>query len=577
MALPITYKYEVYRNGTFLGILPNVSSAFTYTQDINTGGSQIVITSALDIDTQNQPVVLMTDESGNQMTDESGTYTMTTDRVTDIYGGNIFQSMFQNGNEIKVWEYTQFQPNGVLVFDGRVTRWNPHIGNNDSVDLTVLSFGVELDNNILYGSLSVDQSVTSPSPDTDITVAPTGPTVAQTFTTGPDVTNIQGVSFMGGGLPQTGTSNPSIEVQAFLYTYAGGTPNSGSLLGSSTAQILPQSNIDNPATVPLLTMDFTSVIPVLPNSTYAIVFDTIAVTNSNFFVIGSANTYENGSAFYDNFGTWTQEDFSIVFLTYAANSQGELTNSVYFNEDPAAMVTDFITNYVSGGGHITIGNVESSSAIATYPFVLNTVLEGLTAALTMAPSGYYWYVDVGTSLLYFQAKNTTPDHTFTFKVHINTFELLAITETTINAAYLTAGNDTNGNSILVYAENIESIANFGQVLDRITDGRILDYVTAQLVINNYVQTNCVENYQSTINIMASNYDLTTLKLGQIIGFNGFNSYADNLQMQVVSIARYEDYAQLTLGVVPKRASSKAEKIERSLLATQTINNPLSAI
>lgn len=572
-----TYNYEVFRQGTYLGILPKVDSEFTYTQDINTPGTQIVVTTAQDIDTQNQAVVGLTDESSNVLTTEAG-IPLTTDRTPDIYGSAIFNSMIQNGNEIRIWEYTKWHPNGVLVFDGRITRYNPHIGNNDSIDLTVCSYGIEADNALLYGSVSPDQVVTAPDPSVGSFAAQNSPFptayCAQTFTTGPNVTNISAIVLecIGSFQANTGLFTPgSFAVE--LYTYSGGNPGGGTFLGT-TNSVSVTTNYDDVTAVPPVVASFSSPIAVNPNTGYAFV---IVTSSQNIAFVPASSSYTAGTGWQFAASTWTSETYSMVFLTLTDNTNLQFTNSIYFNDDPGSMLSDFMTNYQSLGGKIGTGSIVTTGASATVAFVMNTVLEGIQECLTLAPSGYYWYVDPGSNLLYYQPKSTTPDHVFTFKVHINTFELLIISENTINAAYLTAGNTTDGIPIIAFAQNPDSIAKYGQVLDRITDSRILDAPSAQLVIDNYVATNSVEQSQSTINIFASNYDLTTLKLGQVIGFNGFGSYADNIQLQIVNIERYSEYVTLTLGTLPKRASTKAEKLERSLLSTQTVNNPLSAL
>lgn len=575
MALPITYKYEVFApSGTYLGILPKVSSQFAYTQDINTPGSQIVITTAQDIDTQQLPVSLMTDESGNQMTDEGGTNLMTNDRVQDIYGDNIVQSMVQNGNRVRVWEYTQWQPNGVLVFDGRITRWNAHIGSSDSIDLTVLNYGSEFDNSIAYGDNSIDQAVTDPdlSGNNNVFCGNSTFKCAQIFTSGPDVTNFSGCLVEGTIGVLGGNPLVPITVTVTLYRYTGGNPDSGTNLGSQTFTVT--GSVDLP--YPPLTALFGSAIPISPNTQYALVFTATSAANVVVFDC-TTDTYLNGVAWQWT-GSWAAltSGLSMVFLTFSSNTTNQYTNSVFFNADPAAMVTNLMTHYNSGGGHVTVGTITSSPAVATVSFILNTLTEAMAECLQLAPSGYYWYVDPGTNQIVFKPKSTTPDHIFTFK-QVGAFELLVTTENTKNAAYLTAGNDTNGNTILAFAENNGSAGEFGVGLDRLNDSRILDGTTAQLVANNYVNTQSVEQYQSQITIFATNYDLTLLKFGQIVGFNGFNSYADTLQMQIISIARYDDYATLNLGTIPVRSSSKAERIERSLLATQTMNNPLTAL
>ena len=70
-------------------------------------------------------------------------------------------------------------------------------------------------------------------------------------------------------------------------------------------------------------------------------------------------------------------------------------------------------------------------------------------------------------------------------------------------------------------------------------------------------------------------DLTTLKPGLVIGFNGFGTFVDQLLLQIVRIDYTPEYATLTLGIMPKRMSLTLQQITKGLLAQETIANPTS--
>ena len=72
------YVYKVTRGSTYLGVLPNVVSEFSYTHNINSAGTQMEIEVADTADTSNLSVEDLQDEYGNPLQAEDGS-TLTTD------------------------------------------------------------------------------------------------------------------------------------------------------------------------------------------------------------------------------------------------------------------------------------------------------------------------------------------------------------------------------------------------------------------------------------------------------------------------------------------------------------------
>src|SRR5487761_1650585 len=134
--------YQVFDSkGNYLGLLPNVTSEFTYSQDINTSGTQTTITCAVNSDTAPTPVTTIDTETGIAITDESGV-DLYTERQPDVVGDSNSNILFKNGNKVKIYEVGYYYPNGKLRFSGEIDRIEANIGSgNDTIKLVVYSDG----------------------------------------------------------------------------------------------------------------------------------------------------------------------------------------------------------------------------------------------------------------------------------------------------------------------------------------------------------------------------------------------------------------------------------------------------
>jgi hypothetical protein len=576
--IPTTYKYAVYSGSTYLGILPKVLSEFNCAQDINTPSAQLLITVGLDIDNSNLPNETLTNESGTTLTDESSNI-LTTTEYPDVYGTYISTSLIRNGNRIVVWEYSKYHINGMKVFQGTVKRWAAKVGTGDQVDVTVLSDGAELDNSIVFGSDAMDRFQISKTAFDDVYYnGGSNPrNLAQSFYTGSDVTEITGILLELGGSLDPSLVGSTIQLDLNVYHTAAPTAL-GPGLGSVAIQVEATADFTN---VPMkfYKATFSTPIIVAPNDFYTFVLSgaSLALSSLVQVSINQAPTNSIGQSWVYYSGSWTPTGYDLMFAILTSNTSRSYTNCVYINTDAGDMVTDFMTNYNTRGGHVTIGEVENTGLKPTRAFILNTNLEGVEAARSLSPSGFYWYVDVGSSELVFKRANPTPDHVFQHRVHLNELELLASIENVKNEVYLTAGFNTNGSTTMVYSQNDESIGKYGGTLDRITDDRVIDAYSGHVISDNYTLTHGSEEYQSTITISDTNYDISSVHLGDMVKFSGFSSFADTIMLQVVRIERYPNQLVLSLGALPKRSSNKAEVIDRSVNAIQTANNPTSSV
>lgn len=232
------YIYNVYNpmTGLILGTLANVKSEFSYSQNINSGGSElsIVLSSSFDDVGAVQSDDFWVDESGNRIVDEAGNRLVWSKRFD-------FNSIpIDLGNRIKVYASYDGQPSGVQVFDGFISKWGANYSDN-TITLTVLSWGAQLDNYLINTDPS-SQTISQTVADKEYTPgsfnkAGGATPIAQSFnlasatTVGSITVYVRSSSGTFVGNPKSGeTITPLVIIPWELYS---GTPSSpGSLIDS---------------------------------------------------------------------------------------------------------------------------------------------------------------------------------------------------------------------------------------------------------------------------------------------------------------------------------------------------------
>jgi hypothetical protein len=266
----------------------------------------------------------------------------------------------------------------------------------------------------------------------------------------------------------------------------------------------------------------------------------------------------------------------LYFVTY--NNSGA-TNPLFGNPDlidPSNILLSITDNY---GGRITATplTVQATGLAIKYQFNTSTVYSGIQSVLTLAPNGFYYYVDLGQDLLYFQRANTVADYVLTKGVHINKLTVVSTIEYVVNAVYVIGGSSDPTNplasNIYTFDSDASSIALYGQRAQVHTDSNIVDTGTAHIVGQNIIDAHKMEQYQTTVTVLDKTMDITLLIPGKIIGFNGFNTYVDGLLAQIVHVDYTPDQVTLQLGILPKRTTVAVEQVVRGLVALSTVNNP----
>lgn len=561
------YLYKVYDSvtGNYLGNLPAVSTDFAFSQDINTAAAQINVSCGISADTSAQPNDILTDESGNVLTDESSN-TLTDEGSFPYSGVGTSSALIRNGNEVKVWEYGHYYPNGKLLFSGVMERGTDNFGGDtgdDDIQLIIYSDGTDASDYMILNQQTVDQSQTSSDGVLPISFETNYPWCGQTITPGPGVNGVARITLNIAAL--TPNTNPVVILSLFaagtggqnFSRYATG-QSWGNTPDAIASQIITSTTAQNYDFV--LGYTFPSTF-----SGYYVIALSCTSANGVNITYDSSNVYSSGTIVLP--GATVMGD--VWFLTYSNSTS---TDPLFSSVDPSNMLLSVVNGY---GGKIAATNssVQETGLSINYQFNTNYVNDCLTAMPTLSPFGFYYYVDLGTDILYFQQASTTADFVLIKGVHINKLQIVRTIEYVINTVYVVGGTDPNTNlPIYTFDSDATSKQLYRQRAQTHTDNNIIDIPTSHIVGQSIVQENKSEQYQTVVSIVSTTMDITLLTPGKIIGFSGFGTYVDTLLAQVVHRDYTPDSVTLTLGILPHRETIKTEQVAKGLVALSTVDN-----
>lgn len=559
--------YKVYASdGTYLGLLPKVTSKLAFAQDINAAGSSIVITCGKFVKNEVTVSPLLT-EAGDVITTENDLPILATE--TDIVvapGASPDYAIFKNGNRVKVWVYNKYYPNGKLEFSGQMNRVEFKYGGADAtVKMTVYSDGLDLNNYITRGypfsyTTEVSQTANNQNALAEMAAGPKGGgwhLYGQTFTTDSDQTNIGAIALL---LRWGGTTTVSL--------YDG--PN-GNLLGSVT-------KVFGHGSATVEQFEFPNLIPVTPNTQY---FFAIWVNpGDNLYVYYQDSDVYSGGQMYDSTysgGSGGGSFLPIAYDMYFVIKSGlPTTTATYTSDDPVTeMATGILLDYNARGGLITERDFEATGLSLTYTFVVATILDALKKILELSPSGYYMNIDLGTAELDIKQISDTADFTVVRGRHIAELNLAMSIEQVKNYLLLTGGDTGGGTNLYRDYTDSNSSSIFGVRTATKSDNRITLSATADAIGDSFIEENAGEIQETTLLVKNEHVDISQFVPGKTIGFKNFGNFIDDMVLQVVRREpNFSDgLALLTLGRLPIRQSDEIQRLTRELLNEQTIANP----
>ncbi len=564
--VPKRYIYKAFNKGVYLGNLPKVTSKFGYAYDINSIGSSINIECGVSADVSKLPGDRLVTEAGDPIITEAGDYIYTEGQSPIIGAGNsVDPYLVQNGNRIEVWEYSYYYPNGKLMFKGQVNRVEAGFGDpsDNKIRLMVISDGLDLANYIARGApFNYTADVTQTTENTNIVITQDSKgagwnRAGQTWLVGAGVTKLGSIKLL---------FRDNADVTVTVYD---------GLTGSALASVTQGVYTGGAAWI--VEFAFSTLIPVTPGNTY---FFTVSVGagQSIRLYYSSTSVYANGVMYTSSFAGGSGGGAYIAGtgdLYFIASAGLPTTTATYTSKDPSTqMLKPIIDDYILRGGLInySASSVDTTALSLTATFNTETVYDALKKVLALAPSGYYFYIDLATDVLYFKNTLTTPSYKLIKGRHLNKLNLILSIENVKNNLLFSGAETAGVNLYKEYADQT-SKTNFGIRLERKSDNRVSVNATADAIGNSFIAENKDEYQETTVTVLAKTMDITEFRPGQTVGIRGFNYFVDQLTLQIVRVEYLSDSVNLTLGNLPLRFTDEYEKIMRGLVAQQTVANP----
>lgn len=558
------YLYKVYQDNAPAGVLKNVISDFTYTQDINNPPGELVITlgSSLDDSAVTAESDTLVDELGNFVVDEFD---------NNIIGNKSFSFddiPLNLGNRVEVVMFDENYVNGTTVFDGLISRWSTDYVEN-TISISVLPWGAKLDD-FLIAVLpdTIVESFEEPIDDYERAYSQVGKgaslnpyQLAQTF----QVSNTSDISSMAvyGYTQNGGQVNTT-------FTLHQGDPASG-----LSAPLTSVNRVVEEILPTWFTYTFPAEVSLTASTTYTwtITHNGIDALSDLFLGQSVLGGYADGDSYdFDDNGWSAAKTPDLVFQ---AITDGGNLGSNFNSKDPSSIMRDLVDNQISLGGTVSYddASIDDTNTIVSYSFKFNTIREGVEKVLQLAPSNWFWYVDAGTNLLHFHERSTAADHTFIKGKHLENLNLEYSLENVVNKSVFSGGDDGTGDNILDIQVNSDSIGRYGQWLRKVSDNRVTNAETAATLNQNYLNSNGMPTFHTKISVLATEYNIETIKLGDRVEFRNFNDFIDSISLVVSSIKPSPDKIDIELDTIPPYQTKRIEDIRRNLDALQTIDNP----
>jgi hypothetical protein len=593
------YEYAVYNRteSRRIGVLPNVTSPFNYNQLINTPGTAIEITVGIDPSFDRFPPDRIMTEASEYITTEEGDILTTeeytpifdrfenfrNDEIVDPYYFNFPTTvpLIRNGNFIRVFEFSDRNPNGLKVFEGEMKRVKLSYSQKN-IKITALSFGYTLQNYMIRGIGTIDRN--NSTSDSSVEIYYTDSThllqLGQSFTTGGSVTNLFSIVVRCAALSSEGA-------QLTVKVYSASTFDIADMIGVGSVIVTDTAVHDEEVIInPELGGE-----TVVAATTYYFSVETQWPQGEGITIYynSGGNTYSGGTMYVNKTDPETFAAVPVVpiaassdlyFMTTYSDTNLSKTAG-HATKDQGAMFRSIIADYIANFdnlydwvfGIMNFGVIELTGTSYRFDWNTATILEGLEGQRKLAPATYYWYGSVADSTLNFRETNTAADHVFVKGKHLGEVDIEFSTEDIKNIAYLIGGEVTPGVNLFKTKENAISRNNHPRGLVILTDNRITTDETATAYLDNALGQIPGEVHSTSIEVFENTYDINTIEVGQTVGFVGYNAPVGDSVIQIVGKNRKERSVVLQLGQNPVRQNQLTEKALRDLEAAQTINNP----
>lgn len=285
------------------------------------------------------------------------------------------------------------------------------------------------------------------------------------------------------------------------------------------------------------------------------------------------------SKFVSQFGS--QETTIVTLMSHGAEldnymlEDGSDTTVVYSSQDPTNILKDVLDKFTAAGGLVDYdtSSTQLTNTSVSYTFKVNTVLEAVRKCLDLAPTDWFWRLNMADNILHFNVRPTNVSHTFVLGKHIQNLQLEQHIEEIVNKVYFTGGDTGSGTNLFNKYSDATSIASYRQGLKKITDARVTTDASAEIISESEIDRLKDPIYRSQVTILDKTYSIEDIELGQLVGFRNFGNFIDSLTMQIVGITYRPDEVTLQLDSQLPEVSKRLEDIKRNLTQQEVVNNP----
>ena len=563
-AVETRYEYRITNPaGTYLGLLPNVKSDFTYNQEINTSFVEISVSVELSADVAPLLVTPLETESGQTITTEDNE-PIYPERQPDVVSSTSSKAMIQNNNRVEVYEFSTWYPSGLLVFDGYINKWSASFGGADIVTFTARSLADDMNDYILTGgnyTSELSQLVYYIGGGLD-TYGDGYILQYITPTTSFAVKKLRLNLFKSSSMPYYAMSSVTATVGIY---------QSGVLLGVSSVVITNWSQED-------VDFVFTQSISIEIGIQYVIKVSGAGVVISN----TNTNPYAGGIVFNYNGTSLTPLPTRDIYFNFF--SQLTLTDYVFDDATASEIAQAGMDNYISKGGlayydSTDTDNFPTQTEINDYTFKAATTLEVQKKALSLSTDDIYYKVDPGSQLYFFGKVTTATNgvgtiHKLILGKHFKQVEVGASVDEVRNVVSFTGGDVGAGVNLFTEYSDLDSIATQGrQRLERVVDNRVTIANTADSIAAAILATKSDEKNFATVEVLNSKYDTRTIEVGHAVQFKGIGNFLEDELYTVVSRSPTPESMRLTLGFIPNRMQDTIDQLIGDVQQIQTVDNP----
>ena len=233
-------------------------------------------------------------------------------------------------------------------------------------------------------------------------------------------------------------------------------------------------------------------------------------------------------------------------LGFTLDTDGTTVGVVRNSMTPGEIAKDVIDKYRATVSEERINygasTVDITGTDISYTSNTKSCLETIERAREMAGATWYWYVDAD-NIFYFKEYSTTPDHLFVFGKDVSSLEITRNADDIKNELIFWNGLQSGeGNFLSKRYYNADSITDYWNRFEKLTDSRIIDSTTADSLgssfINAYKEPNVSMKFEVKDGNLGQGYDIESIEPGQtckILNLDDSSVVGDNM---VITSVRY---------------------------------------